>query len=94
MYAFKDAYKAHTECIQAYKRVKERILLLTSSYFFLLLLYIVCSYIFYCPRFRAIIFYCPHLRAFTDPIALIARSFRPAGRMRVPRDAYRHLQTV
>ena len=49
-------------------------------YFF----FIVRSYIFYCPRFQA----------FTDPIALIARSFRPAGRMRVPRDAYRRLQTV
>ena len=42
MYALKDAYKVHTECIQAYKRVKERNSSSTSSlyclFFYLLLL--------------------------------------------------------
>ena len=71
----------HTKCIQnayKHKRVKR------EEFFLLLLLYCLRSSIFYCPR----------LRAFTNLIALIVRSFRPAGRMRVPRDAYRHLQTV
>ena len=47
MYAVGDAYKVHTECIQAYKRVKERILLL------LLLIYCLFFYL-YCPCLQAI----------------------------------------
>ena len=45
MYAVGDAYRLHTECIQADKRKKERGIPL------LLLLYTACSSIFYCPRF-------------------------------------------
>ena len=41
MYAVGDAYRLHTKCIQAYKKRKERIILLTSSlyclFFYLLL---------------------------------------------------------
>ena len=63
MYALKDAYKAHTKCIQsAYKHIKRVKREDSSSYFFLHCL----SFYLYCPRFQA----------FTDPIALIARSFR------------------
>ena len=45
MYAYGNAYRTHTKCIQAHKkRKREKILLLPP-------LYIVCSFIFHCPRF-------------------------------------------
>ena len=61
MYAVGDAYKAHTECIQAYKRVKERNSSSTSSLYCLFLHLPL-------PVFQAIVFYCPRLQACTDTI--------------------------
>ena len=45
MYAVGDAYRLHTECIQAYKRRKKR----NSSFYFF---FILPTFIFYCPRLR------------------------------------------
>ena len=73
MYAVGDAYRLHTKCIQAYKKRKR-------EEFLSLLLYIVRSYIFYCPRFTG-----DHLLLFVPsdmygcpirPSGLIARSSR------------------
>ena len=61
MYAVRDAYKVHTECIQAHKEVKR------EKFLSLLLLYTVCYYVFCCLRFQAIIFYRPRPLACTTP---------------------------
>ena len=47
MYAVGDAYKVHTECIQAYKKRKREEFFFTSSY-------TACLFIFYCPCLQAI----------------------------------------
>ena len=69
MYAVGDAYRLHTECIQAYKRRKKR----NSSFYFF---FILPTFIFYCPRLRAftdpITLHCPFIR-----IGVVAAFGRP-----------------
>ena len=62
MYAVGDAYKVHTECIQAYKESKREQFLF---YFFFILSVLLSST---ARDLRAIVFCCSCLRAFTDPI--------------------------
>ena len=50
MYAYGNAYRLHTKCIQAHKKSKKR------EFLFLLSFYIACSFHLHCPRFRAIVF--------------------------------------
>ena len=85
MYAYGNAYRLHTKCIQAYKRRKERN---SSSTSFLYCLSFLSST---ARDLRTIIFYCPRLQAFTDPSNLIARSSRSRP---PPRSAVGNRRTV
>ena len=85
MYAVGDAYKVHTECIQAYKKSKREKFLF---HFFFILPVLLSST---ARDLRTIIFYCPRLQAFTDPSNLIARSSRSRP---PPRSAVGNRRTV
>ena len=83
MYAVGDAYKVHTGCIQAYKRVKER----NSSSTF----YTACFFIFHCSRFTGDHLLPPASSGMYDPTVFASpttkkrptskgRAFRGTGR--------------
>ena len=80
MYAVGDAYKAHTECIQAYKKSKRED---SSFYFFFILSVLLPSTARDFRQSSSTVRTFGHSQT---PSRLIARSFRLAGRMRVPRD--------
>ena len=88
MYAVGDAYRLHTECIQAYKKSKREKFLF---HFFFILPVLLSSTARDFRHSSSTVRVFGHSRT---PPKLIARSFRLAGRIRVPRDAYRRLQTV
>ena len=91
MYAVGDAYKCiqvHTSEHKRIRRVKEG----NSSFYFFFILSVLLSST--ARDFRHSSFTVRVFRHVRTPPKLIARSFRLAGRMRVPRDAYRCLQTV